>query len=169
MDDHSIQASNPKALASLLTQSEEIWGDEDLAGILRHQLSAPLGFDLRQMGADSRKTVTHFTRSPNLHLKTFADLFAHPDPPTDLLTLAKEFGKTADGRSHGMVPREVGMILYYAAIIAARVRTGSRISDLSDSDLVTGIQWGLRRPWLDESMRHLFEEGLRTVRPGEPA
>ncbi len=166
MDDRSIHASNPKALATFFGGSDEVWGEEDLAAILRHQLSAPLGFDLKRMGADSRKTVAHFTRSSTQRLKTFADLFGHPDPPVDLLSLAKEFGKTADG---GTVPRDVGLVLYYAAVLVARLRCDSRISDLSDSDLLTGVEWVLRRTWLDESMRHLFEQGAKFLRPPEPA
>ena len=69
----------------------------------------------------------------------------------------------ADALPDGAFPPEVGTLLYYAAIVAARLRHGRRITGMTDEDLRNGIEWAMQLPWLDEATRDLFREGLSRV------
>src|SRR5205823_4989142 len=86
-------------------------------------------------------------------LNSFGDLLSHPRPPLELLELTKEFAKTSDTRASSPLPPEVATVLYYAAIVAARLRHGAGITGLGARDLRDGIAWALRQPWLDGRVR----------------
>jgi hypothetical protein len=60
----------------------------------------------------------------------------------------------------------VGTLLYYAAIAAARVRHGRSITRMGDSDLLRGLDWALRQPWVDPAVRTLIEDGAARLRAG---
>jgi hypothetical protein len=157
--DH-LQLAPPKSLARLLEPEDEHrgrWGARDLADVLRHQMQAPLLFGAGGGGSDveADDAAGEFLGP----LRNFGDLFSHPRPPLSVLRLTKEFGKADDWGDGGVMPTEVGTVLYYAAIVVALLRHGERISRLTDAQLLQGINWALRQPWLDESTRKLFAEG----------
>jgi hypothetical protein len=161
MAQRDFSRSTPQSLARLLEPEaggKTEWSASDLAAILRHQLKAPLRADLSSTNPDAGKTldtVSAATPAP----ATFGELFAHPHPPLELLELAKEFGKALRRDPAGGVPAEVATVIYYASIVAARLRCGRQISDLDEATLRRGIQWALARPWLDAAIRALFEAG----------
>jgi hypothetical protein len=80
----------------------------------------------------------------------------------ELLELAKDFGKALRLDSSCGVPAEVATVIYYASIVAARVRLGRRISDLDEAALRRGVEWTLAQPWLDAAMRAMFEQVWRS-------
>jgi hypothetical protein len=157
----SILISAPATLAPLMGLTDETagqWKPEELAEILRHQLEAQLLFDLREVDATSGKTaIEREVDAGALH--SFGDLFRHPKPPVELLRLTKEFAKSSDMRPASPLPSAVATLLYYAAVVAARIRCGERISQLTDDDLRQGVNWALEQAWIDSVMRKLFEEG----------
>jgi hypothetical protein len=96
------------------------------------------------------------SNAQGLLLKSFADLFVHPHPPPELLTLVKDFAKAQRVSPAGMLPPEVASVLYYAAIGAARLRLGQRISSLPDAELSEGCSWALDQSWVDARMKEIF-------------
>jgi len=162
MTQQDYSQSKPQLLAQLLavqTGGETHWPVSDLAAILRHQLNAPLRADLSTTNPDAGKTLDTVSAAGPAPA-TFGELFAHPHPPLELLELAKEFGKALRRDPSAGVPVEVATVIYYASIVAARLRYGRQISDLDEAALRRGIQWTLARPWLDAATRALFQAGM---------
>jgi hypothetical protein len=162
------------------------WGDGEMADVLRHQLGAPLLFDLGRSGPDRNAGGGERPAGPQGSatpagappIASFGDLLRHPAPPVELLILVKEFGRAGRaGRAApigaeesegigGTLPPEVGTLLYYAAIAAARVRHGRRITSMGDDDLRNGVEWALQQPWLDGPTRELFRQWHEALSQG---
>lgn len=158
-----LETEDPTVLAKLLDVMEgghKPWSHDELQQVLVHQLNAPLLFDLAGVaGGRTSDSPNQERRNPP---SSFGELFCHPQPPKRLLQLVKEFAKTSDQRKNSPLPPEISTVLYYAAIIAARLRLNERISALSDESLKKGIGWALEQPWLGP-IRPLFAEGLTCV------
>lgn len=151
--------TKPQFLARLLDAEAGSgeWSVDDMAAILRHQLSAPLRGDLSATNPHAGKTFDKISRI-GPPPATFGELFAHPHPPLELLELAKDFGKALRRDASCGVPAGVATVIYYASIVAARLRCGKRISDLDEAALRRGVNWALAQPWLDAATRAMFEE-----------
>jgi hypothetical protein len=136
-------------------ESDDIpwWREEELADILLHQLGVPLLFDLREMPAVADD-------APTVLPGTFGSLLFDENPPLPLLRLMKEFAKSSDKGLHNPLPPPVATVLYYAAILAARIRHGAQISALTQQELESGLAWALRQRWIDERTRGFFRLGL---------
>ena len=153
----------PKSLARLMGlgagEQRGGWAPHELADVLRHQLRAPLLFDQGAMAAMAAAAAGGGAPAAGeAPPGSFEDLFRHPRPPLPLLRLTKDFAKAADRPSDGPIPAEVATVLYYAAIVAALLRHGERISQLRDDELSAGVTWALEQPWLDGALRTLFVE-----------
>ncbi len=183
MDDSALSASPPHRLEPLLALDGRTvpWTPGELPDLLRHQLSAPLAGDLpvaapRGVGAasggtgrdevTSGGTVAGFAARLGRADPSFADLLTAPAPPLGLLRLVKEFGKRCDADPDRPLPPEVASVLYFAAIAAAYVRHGARITALGDDALRAGVDWALAQPWLDGRLRPLFAEARERLAPG---
>jgi hypothetical protein len=162
-----IQAGDPTRLAALLGQAGQtsLWGPDDLGAILAHQLRAPLLFDLQRVSAGGDGTAAGPAPDPwaeaaARQIRSFGDLLAHPAPPRALLVMTKAFAKTADAGGGGgappVLPPEVASVLYFAAIAAALVHLGERISALDDRAMAAGMTWVLGRTWLAAELRPLL-------------
>ena len=163
MVNRDLTRSDPKLLADLLKTgggAETLWLPEELATVLRHQLSAPVEFEPRPIG--SAQPPAHPRQTAPV--TSFGELFHHPNPPVELLLLTKDFAKASRVRLECLLPEEVATVLYYASIVAARVRLGKRISGLDDKSVREGIEWVLAQPWVDEQTRGLFEQGLASLK-----
>src|SRR5438094_1930275 len=88
-------------LLKIITVGEtlpEMWTDRDRSVILQHQLSAPLCFDSKTHDAAAQSQGEKALKeATTLGLKSFRDLFQHPQPPLPLLRLAKDFFKEKAG------------------------------------------------------------------------
>lgn len=140
------------------------WSPEDLASILKHQLDSPLIFDLHGIEPTDENLSVALADGPRL--STFGELFAHPKPPLGLLKLAKEFGNASDKGGDSPLPREVATVLYFAAIVVAKIRLGATISSLGVDALNDGIEWNLRQNWIDERLVWIFREGRTGLESG---
>jgi hypothetical protein len=152
------------------------WRPDELGQILKHQLEAPLLFDLgtshdpatggpaRAARADEDAPVA--ADPGGTEVSNFGELFLHARPPLPLLRLTKRFAKTSDRRQTNPLPEEVATVLYYAAIVAALLRHGQRISRVSESTLREGVDWVLQQPWLSAALRGLFDEAHAAITPG---
>jgi hypothetical protein len=158
-----LRNSSNESLARILDDdSATAFDDHDIAPMLAHQLSAPIQFDVELLSGElSRKLIDYRAAAAGKPMPArFADLLFAPHPPIELLDLVKQFAKA--NRSHGDGPmQKIAGVLYYASILAARLRChgGQRISQLSDAELATGVGWALDQPWIDARTRGLFEEG----------
>src|SRR5262249_24592385 len=124
--------------------------------ILRHQLTAPVRFDLGRPARSVRR------------FRSFADLLHHPRPPLALLTMTKDFAKASRSHPDRPLPQPGATLLYFASILVARVRPGRRISGVGDAALCRGLRWSVGQPGVDAAVRRLFREGLaRLDRPRE--
>lgn len=151
-------------LACLFSPSDDpqaLWNPHELKAIWQHQLAAAVEFDLGGLSEPLAAQLRSLPTSGGSAGKTFADLLFHSAPPPALLELVKEFAKAHSTHPGSLLPREISMALYYAAIAAALVRCSRRISSLTDGTLREGLQQVSRFAWLDEQTRSLIQGALR--------
>ena len=164
--------SSPKGLAALLNSGSataRLWRPQELAAIFRHQLSATVLVDLGRFDVGTAAKLRGLTESQGLLLKSFSELFQHPTPPVELLTLAKDFAKANMNHPESALPREIATAIYYLSIAAARVRLGERISKLPDADLRRGFSWVCFQDWIDPESKALLTEAGEGPPPSEPS
>lgn len=164
MSDFISQAfvAPPERLARLLAAShgrDGEWFANELGAILRHQLRVAIRLprDTSQALSSSNE-IAPTASEPDI--MTFYDLFKDPCPPLALLEQVKEFAKTNREHPDSALPQEISLVLYYASIVVAMVRLNRRITSLDETALYQGIEWVLGLPWLDDSLRPLFVQGL---------
>jgi hypothetical protein len=158
----NIRQSDPSLLSDLLQfeKMERPWQPAELAAVLRHQLAAPVEFDLAGMGGAVAGRLRTLAASQGLLLKSVGDLLRHPQPPIELLEMLKDFAKAHVLHPHSPLPREIATVLYYASILVAMSRCDRQITKLDSDPLSEGVADLLRQEWLDDSMRALFTDGL---------
>ena len=142
--------SAPEALASMLEVERaagRVWGEQDLAAILRHQLASPL--PPPPVGGPETGAAPGGAR-------TFGELLHHPSPPVELLVAVKDFAKASRTDPDAALPSEVAAVIYFAAIAVARRQCGRIISGLSEGELAAGLQWVRAQQWVDPATRALL-------------
>jgi hypothetical protein len=127
--------------------------------MLRHQLSAPLVGELAGAGVASAAEIARRTRSCHPPIETLGALFCSPSPPIELLEMAKNFAKACKAGGEESLPPEIADVIYCAAIVAALVKCGKRITALDDKALARGITEVLGHSWLDDRTRSLLQNG----------
>src|SRR5271170_918236 len=155
--------SAPKSLAAFLAAGEErarLWQPEELGAIFRHQMSAPILVDLGGFDPATAARLKTLSEAQSLLLSSFSDLFLHPVPPLELLSLTKDFAKANMDHPESSLPQEVAVALYYASIATAIVRLDARISQLKDAELQRGLLWAKDQPWVDDQTREIVIEAL---------
>jgi len=168
LSDTRSPARMPQSLAKMMDLGPDnhgLWEPEELGAILKHQLAAPLEFDL--IGIDQsrlRGLCSHWPNSPAL--ATFSDLLHHPRPPVELLKLTKDYAKASRSHPDSPLPEEVAGIVYLTSIVVAMTRCRKLITGLSVEGLSYGLSWALEQNWLDESIRKLLREGHDALRSG---
>jgi hypothetical protein len=156
-----LTTSHPSRLAQALSihpDRADGLGDAELAAILEHQLNTPLVADLRDMPEASVDTKL-----------TFGQLLTGPQPPSvELLEGVKRFAKFCKSSDQGPLPRPIGTVLYFAAIVRALTHDMTKISALSEAALREGVHWSLAQAWVDGPIRELLSRGRELIdRPGE--
>ena len=140
----------------------------ELAAILRHQMTTSLQVDLAGVGGAAGR-LKEEAAAGGLLLKSFGDLLQHPHPPLALLKMMKDFAKACRISPASALPREISSIIYFASIMAAMTRRSRRITKLSDGDLRQALRWALMQPWLDDITRTVFLEGQAFLAGTAPA
>jgi hypothetical protein len=164
-----VRQTDPARLSGILTFNgpECPWQPDELQAVLRHQLASRLEAALGDSAARKLATIDPALSQPLP--ASLADLLHHPHPPLALLEMLKEFAKSHALEAQSPLPREIAMLLYYAAIVVALKRCGSRITDLSDAELRRGIAGMLDCQWIDSDTRRLLEQGRDRLQPGAGA
>jgi len=154
-------------LINLDETTPEQWQPEDIAMMVRHQLQAPLEFDLLavELGRVEAKTRHQaLTKASAGRIRSFADLIFHKEPPLELLRLAKEFFKRRTQDQKKDSPEwQVAYLFYLLSILIARNRD-PKISVLTAAELRRGAEWALSRVWLDDKTREVLakaQQGLQ--------
>ena len=167
----AIFRSGSEQLAKIMNLDEATpceWREQDLAAMLRHQLAAPLEFDLSRVemkGAEAKKRGTTLTGAVRERIKSFEDLLFHREPPLALLKLSKEFFKRRlQECKKDSAEWNVAYLLYLLSILAVGNRA-SKISSLTPSDLRKGMKWALERRWMNEKTRQFVELAARAGSP----
>jgi len=137
-----------------------LWQPEELAAVFRHQMAAPIVFDLGAFEQGFAARLKGLTEAQGLLVKSFGDLLHHPQPPLELLRLTKEFAKANREHPASLLPKEVATALYYSSIAVALVRCGKRISRLADRDLTQGWAWILEQNWIDDQTKGLVRQAV---------
>jgi len=162
----ALWKSAPKSLAAFMAAGQEssrLWRPEELGAIFRHQMSSPILVDLGGFDPATAARLKTLSHAQSLLLTSFQDLFQHPIPPIELLTLTKEFAKGNMDQPDSSLPNDVAAVLYYASIAAALVRLDRRISQLGDAELKRGLEWAKGKSWVEAPMRQLLEEALQKL------
>ena len=162
----AVLKSRADKLASILASGEEgacLWQPEELAAIFKHQMAAPILVDLGVFDAPTATRLKYLSQAHGLLLKSFADLFQHPAPPVELLSLIKDFAKANRDQPASGLPTEIATTLYYTSIAAALVRLNQRLTKLADADLRRGLAWTLGQPWLDAPTRDLLSRAMEKI------
>jgi len=160
-----LSRSASAALSSIMELRRETahhWKTEELGSILKHQLGAPLRLALGQLSGEVAHELGKYD-SRKHEPQNLAELLYDTQPPLELLVLTKRFAKRCNGDPDAPLPREIAMLLYYAAIVAAKLRHGQKLSALQNETLKKGLEWGKGQNWVDERMKALFAEGLQKL------
>ncbi len=166
-----LAATGPAVLAQIMdigVADPRIWRPEELAAIARHQLSAPVQFDLGAVEGRISEKLKAVTSGEGLLLRSLDDLLHHPHPPVELLELTKQFAKACWHHPDSPLPPEVAALLYCASIAVALVRCGERITSRDDAELRQHFTWFLQQSWVDEATESLFREAIDALGPPEP-
>lgn len=145
--------SDDRLLGRLLDaamDTEPLWRPEDLGDIWRHQLTTPAGPAFSRGGHGPPPA-------------TFGDVLRDPSPAVAALERVKQLSRAYRSDPDPPVPPEVATALYFAAIAAALVRCGRRITSASDELLRDGMRWAAAHPWLDEATRGLLDAALQRL------
>jgi hypothetical protein len=160
--------SPPKSLAAFMAAGDErarLWRPDELGALFRHQLAAPILVDLGGYDPVAANRLKTLSSAQNLVLKSFLELFTHPVPPLELLTLTKEFAKANMDHPDSSLPKEVAAVLYYTSIAAALVRLDRRISQLGDTELGRALNWAKEQRWVDAQIQQLLAQALQKLSP----
>src|SRR6266536_2452639 len=160
--------STPEQVSKLMRLDEtasEPWRPEDLRAMVRHQLSAPVEFDVRSLRLSQPEQGilnSSLREAPRSGIRTFVDLFYSPHPPVELLRLSQKFFKEQLTRHPTVSPEhKIAYLFYLLSIVVARNRTGVKISKLTDQQLHQSVKAMADKPWVDEQVRKLLTEACQ--------
>jgi hypothetical protein len=161
-----VQKSDPRLLAGLLDRhlpAKCEWTADECGAIFRHQIQTPIQFELSGLDSADAAKVRHLAAARDLMLKSFRDLFHHPEPPLVLLRITKDFAKASSYHPASGLPEDVAKTLYILSIAVARLRCGVMISELDEPALEKGVRWAIQRPWIDDASRQLLTEAYESI------
>ena len=113
----------------------EKWSLQELSAIYRHQLATDLSSDLAGEDSVAMREVHELSPSRSPAIRTYADLLFHPTPPLRLLKMVEHFAKAHRDSDLSSLPKELSSMLYFVAIVVARLRCGASITTLTDAGL----------------------------------
>jgi len=166
MSTHNLDECDPRLLAKVIglaSSQQRAYRPEELAAILQDRLSAPVEFDMSAFREGVANRLKSLSSGEGLLLKSFRDLFEHPNPPVELLDVARLYAKACSMHPESHLPPQVAKALYFASIAVAMVRCGGRITSLDREKLAASFRWFEKQPWVDQGLRTIFGEALRLV------
>jgi hypothetical protein len=148
-EDH-IFKSSPLKLAKFLQINEataDSWHESEYRAILEHQLNVPLCSLL--LPIDSPIALREaLTKGASLQA----------------LVICKEWAKAISHLASPTIPLSISIVLYYAAICAAKVQHQMLITTASPASLRLGVEWCLSREWLSQDLRTMFTKAAQVIK-----
>ena len=161
-------AAQLSQIMDLETAGQEVWDEQDLPAMLRHQFSAPLEFDLNSMKLPAREAQRRdrtLTGAATDRMRSFEDLLFHQAPPLELLQLAKEFFKwRTQAAKRGSPAWKIAYLFYLLSVLAAG-KHASGLSTLGPKDLRKGADWALGQGWLDQPTKRWIVSARKRLLP----
>jgi hypothetical protein len=158
-EEHKTPASGPTSglgeLLSLGLTPPEEWTPAELQAALREQMVVPVEFELGAFRPADATAVRARATANGLVLKNLHDLLQHPRPPLEMLVMAKDYFKASILRPNPEIPGLVARVLYHITIAVAWLRHQTRISTLSDTEVVEALKWVERQPWVSSDLKTL--------------
>lgn len=155
--EQTIFMTKPEGLARILdVDATDLWSPEEMQAMWHHQLSAPIDIDLAAVTSVRATILRNSPQFASFQGKTFGDLFAHLEPPIELLELAKEFAKQTLKDSEETQLKEVASALYYASYAAGVVHYQKIIGSMKEDELRPGFNWALKQNWLDDQTKKVI-------------
>ena len=166
--EHTLFVTKPEGLARIMDDdATDLWSPAEMKAMWCHQLTTLIDIDL---GSVTSVRATALRSTPHLASfqgKSFAELFADPAAPIELLELTKEFAKETLKQTEEKQLKEIASALYYAAYAAGLLRFGKLIGSMSEAELGPGFNWAIKLHWLDNETRRLIDDA-RKVKVPEP-
>lgn len=154
----SDAANLPPRLDALLAfglRGDEVWTPTELEAAFAEQVSAAIEFDLSGLGPTEVRGLRARAGAHGLLLKSLRELLLHPQPPLELLVMAKEYFKANSSRPQPGLPAEVARSLYYLTLAAGWLRHKCRISSLSDQEILAAMEWVRQQDWISADLQQL--------------
>ncbi len=143
--------------------STSVWAEHELASVFAHQLS----IRLNDLFADTPTVpATNFldnARQLTPPIITLGELLLHPHPPLELLRAVKGLARSSTSGHTSTIAAEVASVVYFAAIAAALVHCGQRITRSDNKTLLEGFRVALERPWLTEPVAQSFQTAVEQL------
>ena len=137
-----------------------VWDKGEYGECLRDQLAARVfRREADQTIEFDRSSASSEVAASGAHL-SIGELLAMPRPSVGMLEGLKRFAKQCAREESGLMPPDVAMVIYYAAIATAWSRCGEYISELDHAELRRGFEWACSRPWTPQAVRDALREGL---------
>lgn len=159
-----LYVTDMKGLARIVDFSkagEVPFPEEELGAVWKHQLDAPLNSDLDLSRLELKKSrrADDAGEVP----VTFGELLRDKNPPLELLCEVKDFGKNSWTIGENALPKEIGTVLYFAAVAAAMQQCDASITSLSRRQMRRGLKWCTKQKWLDAETRALLKNCAGSV------
>lgn len=138
------------------------WSPQELEAVIVEQISLPMDFQLHGLDQPQAARIQGEAAARHLLLKNLRELLLHSHPPLPLLLLAKDFFKANCSQPSPGLPAEVARCLYYLVLAVARSRHQTRISSLTDAELLQGIAWLQQQSWIPRELKQLAETAKAT-------
>ncbi len=139
------------------------WFPSELGAIRMHQLGAPLEPEL--VVPDQNRSESTSAASQNSPQRTFRDVLFSEAASVEALRRIKDYAKAH--LKDSCFPAEVARVLFYACVLAARRGRGERITSLTDSQCLAGVDWVLNRDWIDPQLLDWFRSSREFLRDAD--
>jgi hypothetical protein len=156
-----------KDLMGLGLKTHEPWQPEELRVLLQDELSSPLEFDLSGLDNGEARRLLLRARAQGLLVRSLGELFQHPKPPLDLLTMAKDYFKLNQSHPKSDLPPDVALGLYYLCIAIALWRHHQRITSLGRDELTAAFRWVQSQEWMDAPSKQAATEAAKVLTESE--
>ncbi len=151
---------HPTRLAKLIDLNPsrtKVWNDSEFEAILKHQLGVKILSDL--MNSPFARDAG-LPEAPPLADSTFGEALTGNSPCIEVLALIKDFGKAHWHSKNSGLPKEIAMVLYYAAIASALNHGHGLITKLPPESLLKGFQWAMEQEWVPSPLKESIRQGV---------
>ncbi len=156
----SLGVSRMVELIDLQPEPRELWNHSEYRAVLDHLLSAKVLPDFARILSELKDAQPTFELNADL---TFGQALYNSESPIALLNLIKDFAKFHWHSQNSGLPKEVAMVMYYAAIAAGLPRGRDAITTLPQESIKNGFGWVLAPDWVNDEIRSIIKEGLHSI------